>query len=67
MGNKKAKDKHGEIRIITDKPKNSEYIFVNDRLTKESNLRNDVPRESTNKQNAYSLRTHSVKFKNTDY
>jgi hypothetical protein len=34
MGNKiESKNKNGEIRIITDKQKNSEYTFVDDGLT----------------------------------
>ena len=34
MGNKiKSKKKNGEIRIITNKEKNSEYTFIDDGLT----------------------------------
>ena len=73
MGNKeKSKNKKdGEIRIITDKQKNSEYTFVDDGLTNH-HLFNSVPshnnggnpsedqkkREEKNDMSSYSLRRH---------
>ena len=82
MGNKiKSKNKNGEIRIITDKEKNSEYTFVDDGLTKR--LPNPAPNHSNddnlpeeqkkragkNDMSSYSLRRHSDKLKRngTDY
>jgi hypothetical protein len=58
----KSKKKNGEIRIITDKQRNSEYTFVDDGLT------NSLPNSSPNHSNddnlsSYSFRRHSDKLK----
>jgi alpha-glucosidase (family GH31 glycosyl hydrolase) len=72
MGNKKSKNKNGEMRIITDKPKNSEYTFVDESLSKQllnpaSNHSNDdLSGESKKREEndmGYSLRKHSDKLK----
>jgi hypothetical protein len=82
MENKiKLKNKNGEIRIITDKQRNSEYTFVDDGLT--NHLPNSSPnhsndynlpeeqkkREGKNDMSSYSIRRHSDKLRrnSTDY
>jgi hypothetical protein len=51
MGNKeKSKNKKdGEIRIITDKQKNSEYTFVDDGLTNHLTLNHSIGGQSISK------------------
>jgi hypothetical protein len=78
MGNKeKSKNKKdGEIRIITDKQKNSEYTFVDDGLTNHLTLNHSIggqseelKKEEKNNDISHSLMRHSDKSKknNMDY
>jgi hypothetical protein len=83
MGNKiKSKNKDGEVKIITDKLKNSEYTFVDGSFANSTtNLPlirgedDDLSRASNNNNNnnkqdnddEKSLKRHSDRFKKTDY
>jgi hypothetical protein len=72
MGNKKSNKNGREIKIVTDKPTNTEYTFFYDGLAKlspTSNRDDDLSKESKKSDGydiAYSLRRHSDKLKRTD-
>ena len=72
MGNKKSNKNGREIKIVTDKPTNTEYTFLYDGLAKlspTSNRDDDLSKESKKSDGydiAYSLRRHSDKLKRTD-